>query len=166
MWQQREKFVQSVRNIENSKRIVGESILKNEFLSKNNEKGDDLGIGSYVAYSSGENENGKKLIRKRSFSDLSQEQQSLEEGYGYNLANEIVSELSKKRSNVFFQPENGRLDITSPKIVSAEIEIAINDENGQGAENKNFSQEGENQASDKIEKEDFTQSQLVLSQKE
>jgi len=108
----------------------------------------------------------KKLIRKRSFSDLSQEQQSLEEGYGYNLANEIVSELSKKRSNVFFQPENGRLDITSPKIVSAEIEIAINDENGQGAENKNFSQEGENQASDKIEKEDFTQSQLVLSQKE
>lgn len=156
IWRRREEYVQSVRNIERSQRIVEESVRRNELHEDNR---DDLGIGSYVYYSSDKNEEGKRIIRKRSFSDLSQKQ-SLEEGYGYNLANEIVSDLSKKRGNVFFQPEDGRLDITSPKIISAEVEIDKKD--GQDFKDEDSKKE----FLTKLEEEVFTQSQLVLPKKQ
>jgi len=144
VWQRREEFLRSVRNIENSKRIVKESSLRNELRNQTDSQGDKFGKKDYVAYSAGNDEEGNRIIKKRSNSDL-------KGGYGYNLANEIVSTLSKSPGNVFFQPESGRLDITSPEIISAEIAIVKDDD-----------QKKIQERLEDVKGENFTQHQLSL----
>jgi hypothetical protein len=111
IWQRREKFLQSVRGIENSRRIVEESRRRNELR----QQGGSFGIDNYVAYSSSRNEKGERIVRKEeNYSDLIQEQ-ATKEGYGYNLANEIFSELSKEPGNVFSSPQIDRKKVEGNK---------------------------------------------------
>jgi hypothetical protein len=111
IWQRREKFLQSVRGIENSRKVVEESRKRNELR----QQGGSFGIENYVAYSSSINERGERVLRKEeNYSDSTQEQ-STKEGYGYNLANEIFSELSKEPGNVFSSPQINRKGIKENK---------------------------------------------------
>lgn len=105
IWQRREKFLQSVRGIENSRKIVEESRRRNELR----QQGGGFGVENYVAYSSSRNGKGERVIRKEeNYSDS-------KEGYGYNLANEIFSELSKEPGNVFSQPQTSRKGVEENK---------------------------------------------------
>jgi len=106
-WQRREKFLQSSRNIENSRKVVENSRRRNELR----QQGGGFGVDNYVAYSSVKNERGERTIKKEEhYSDPDQEQ-ATKEGYGYSLANEILAELSKEKGNVFSLPGTDRARI-------------------------------------------------------
>lgn len=103
----REKFIQLVRGIERSRQVVEESRRRNELR----QQGGGFGTDNYVAYSVGRNEKGERVIKKEErYSDPDQEQ-ATKEGYGYSLANEIFSELSKEKGNVFSLSETDRARI-------------------------------------------------------
>jgi hypothetical protein len=112
----REKFLQSVRGIERSRQIIEESRRRNELR----QQGSGFGTDNFVSYSSSRNEKGERVIRKEEhYSDPAQEQ-ATREGYGYTLANEIFSELSKEKGNVFSLPETDRARIENQSGYSDE----------------------------------------------